>query len=203
MPRPDGTLYEFEKEKLKKESKAKAEAEKPKPAPVLKVLPDLPAKPKGRKPHPLAPSPIARNGRPARVKVTPELVENILSHIAKGMPVEASCILAGITRDAVDRWLKVNPALRHKFAVAELQWEETILGNINSAAKADHRAGQWLLERRAASRWAPINKQEITGKDGGPVKELHIAKHILGKVADPGDGSRADNAKPVAPAKAG
>jgi hypothetical protein len=190
MPRSDGTLYEFEKAKLKKQAEREAEAVKPKPAPKLVVLPD-PPKPKGRKPHPLAPNPIARNGKPARVAITPELIETILNNIQGGMPVEPSCILAGITRDGVDKWLKKNPALRHRFMVAELEWEKTIVGNIQSAAKADHRAGQWLLERRVSSRWAPVSKQELTGKNGGPLQQMTLAKELLGGLANKGDPAEA------------
>lgn len=209
MPRPDGTLYNFEKRKLHEEAN-------PKPAPVkrppgrpkkpveLRVLPE-PKKP--REPHPCsveAWDPVNKGGRPVvNKRLERAEVERVIAEVRQGLPLESALVLVGINRGVVDKWKARNPLLQLEFAKAEAEFESEMVRRIAGFATSSERSAQWLLERRASSRWAAVSKQELTGKDGGPVQALAIAKHLLGNSAVESDADRAAKAKPVAPARAG
>ena len=192
MPRADGSLYNFERDRAKP-APAKVQVK-----PVAKPKPKKPAKepdhpvvlkmPSGHIVHPLHPAvykgdnAIARNGRPARVKVTPELIEMILERIRTGLSIESSLILAGVHRTAIEKWRKANPALDAQFVKAEVECESQLVGNVRRMAASDLKANQFLLERRWSSKWAPVSKSELTGKDGAALHST-IAKRMLGSIA--------------------
>jgi hypothetical protein len=130
--------------------------------------------------HPLMP-PKGKAGRPVvRIKATPALIAGICESIKGGLSIESSCILHGITRTGVDRWRKINPAVNSQFEKAEVQFEADLVGKMKGFASNDVKAASWLLERRLSRSWAQVSKNELTGKDGGPVKSLSLAKEMVG-----------------------
>lgn len=179
MPRPDGKLYRFELDALKPkpEPKPKHKA-KPEPKPA-----DLEPKPKPAL-HPLHPEvyTAGKAGRPANVKATPELVKQICDDIRTGLPEESALIRAGITRQGIERWKKSNPVVQQAFDKAETDWEKGLVALITSKAASDHKAATWLLERRAAQRWAPVSKTELTGKNGGAMQVHSLSTQLLASV---------------------
>lgn len=203
MPRPDGTLYNWEKEKIKKEAEAGKPKPKlgrpPKPEPELKVI-------EGQKQESLGQGNHNRSMRALldklpkpdlRKPLTGEALEAVLADLRIGLTIESALVRAGIGRDNMDKWRKRNPALELEFAKAEADFEAEIVRNINAAARSDHRAGQWLLERRRSASWAPVTKQELTGRNGGPIQEITLAKQLLGTVPTATEADRVARAKAV------
>lgn len=137
----------------------------------------------------IAPHPMRNvGGRPTvRVRVTPAMLADIEGHVAAGLSMESALVLVGVSRDAIDRWKKLNPAVRQKLDRAEVKWEREIVGNITEKAKTDWKAGFALLERRLPARWAPVGKTEVSGPGGGPLQVLTIHKQLLERVARAGD----------------
>lgn len=185
MPRPDGRLYEFEKAALKKEAdKGKPKVKlgrppKPKTDPVIEPKPE-------KERHELAPV-EGKAGRPTvRKRLTRADIDGVLGHIAEGLSIESSLALVGVSRAVVDKWRKLNPSLQLEFEKAEHAWEKKLVGNINRFANDDLKAASWLLERRLPTRWAPISKTELTGKDGGAI--IGVSQVLLSSVANGGAG---------------
>lgn len=193
MPKPDGTLYWYERERLSE----KAEPKKAKPAAkaVKKAKPVGVAKEQEQAAyhapviHPTEfGKPVGKAGRKpgsGRLKATPEVIQKILANISRGLTQEKALILAGISRQAMHRWKKANPVLQQKFDEAEAEAEAKLVDTIVTATSTDWKAANWLLERRHA--WAAVTKTELTGKNGGPVQSLSIAKQLVGSMSTKAD----------------
>jgi hypothetical protein len=88
---------------------------------------------------------MAKRGK--RIEATPELIEAVLSDLARGLTREWACTLNGISHDSWERWEK-RPEFaelraraigaRVKYLIGQLEVEENI---------ARAKSIQWLLER--------------------------------------------------------
>jgi hypothetical protein len=88
---------------------------------------------------------MAKRGK--RIEATPELIEAVLSDLARGLTREWACALNGISHDSWERWEK-RPEFaelraraigaRVKYLIGQLETEENL---------ARAKAIQWLLER--------------------------------------------------------
>lgn len=196
-------LYEFEKTAIKRERSAALPKKKLGRPPLPKPLPE----PRGI----IAPEITGeiepnKGGRPVLLrKLTPEVVDKVIANVRMGLPQESALVLAGITRQAVDKWRQRNPLLQIRFEQAECEFEAEMVARINTFGKTDTKSTQWLIERRL-NRWAPVTKAELTGKDGAPLGAMTVSQQLFASVAGAKDApgkSRRAAAEPidVTPAK--
>ena len=164
MPRPDGSLYNFEKAKDKppRQPKPKVIVLKPK---IIKVRPEI-LKPDLR----------------YKIKPTKELMDRVSAAVKTGLSIESSLVAEGMPRGSVTKWLNTHTHAKLAFEKAEGIWEREMVSNIHSKSQSDYKAAAWLLERRSAQRWAPTSKAELTGKNGQPLHST-LAKKMLGSIA--------------------
>jgi hypothetical protein len=115
---------------------------------------------------------MARTGRPT--KLTPQLKDQIVESLKKGLYPETAASLAGVTRETIRLWIRQGAAEmarrnkgdkpdRSNDIHAELAVEAArAVGHIESelielvayAAPTQWKAGAWLLERRFPARWS-------------------------------------------------
>lgn len=162
MPRPDGSLYHFEREQPEKRQRVKVVTLKPK---VVKVRPII------EKPD-------------LRVKIQPtkEYVAKVSAAIAQGAGIESALVANGMSRSHAEKWLKQHTHARLAFEEAEAKWECDMAALIHGKASTEYKAAAWLLERRAAARWAPVGKTELTGKNGGAIQVHSLSAQLLASV---------------------
>jgi hypothetical protein len=88
---------------------------------------------------------MAKRGK--RIEATPELIEAVLSDLARGLTREWACALNGISHDSWERWEKRPEfaelraraiGVRVKYLIGQLETEENL---------ARAKSIQWLLER--------------------------------------------------------
>lgn len=198
MPKPDGSLYWYEKERLNEEAAPKAEKRKAKASPVepVSIKSETAEESEAIHPRDYGKEKAKAGRRPGsgRLKATPETIEKILAGIRRGLTQDKALILAGISRQAMHRWKKANPALQQKFDEAETEAEALLVDAIVTATSTDWKAANWLLERR--HQWIATSRQELTGKDGGP--QLTIAKTLVGTMGVQGD-AKSDKGGKVVP----
>jgi hypothetical protein len=127
----------------------------------------------------------------AKTKLTPEVKEKILSALTAGNYQEAAAAYAGIDQGTYYRWMergrierdRVNSGekplkaetiyreFREAVETARAQAEVRNTGIINKAANdGTWQAAAWYLERSHPQRWGRINRTEISGPEGGPIK---------------------------------
>jgi hypothetical protein len=162
MPRPDGSLYHFERDKPDKPQRVKVVTLKPK---IVKVRPII------EKPD-------------LRVKIQPtkEYVAKVSEAIAHGAGIESALVANGMSRSHAEKWLKQHTHARLAFEEAEAKWECGMAALIHGKASADYKAAAWLLERRTAARWAAVSKTELTGKNGGAMQVHSLSSQLLASV---------------------
>lgn len=186
MPRPDGRPYNFELPDKPKKPDGRTKAVKrlqvavkitrAKPANELEVIPDgsrVPPATKGR----------SKAGRPVVYKDDPAFVSAVASKIEDGLFIESALILLGVPHSSVDFYCKKYPRALRVFKQAEAKFEAEMVDNIKRKAQSDPKCSQWLLERRAAAKWAQVTKSELTGKNGGPLASLTLSKVLLASVS--------------------
>lgn len=181
MPRPDGTLYHFEREK----------GAGPKRPVKVRVL-----KPKVVTVRPVYEKPDLR----VKVQPTPEVIKAVCDRIAVGLGIESALVCQGISRAGAAKWLQQHTHARLAFEEAEAKWELDLVTKLHGFASKEAKSAQWLLERRQAARWAAVTKSEVTGKDGGPIKHQSLSHVLLASVGRGAEGDPAESAKPVAAA---
>jgi hypothetical protein len=133
-------------------------------------------------------------------KLTPEIVENICIAIRAGNYAKIAAGMAGISEATYYSWLEQarQPDAEPEFLEflesverAESVAEVDAVARIRIAAdNGTWQAAGWLLERKHGERWGRNDKvrQEITGKDGGPILlSLEDAKKAVLAFLDEGD----------------
>ena len=101
---------------------------------------------------------MAGPGRPS--KLTPELLEEILSHIANGHTNKDACLLCGIHESTFINWRKQGQQetegiyfeLFQRMPLADVQFKETHLSAIRENNTLS--AHQWLLEKKYPMEYA-------------------------------------------------
>ena len=116
-------------------------------------------------------------GRPTRL--TAKVQEEFCKAIKLGLSINMAAAHAGIHAERIGTWLAkgANSARGgyRSFRVAyEKACSEFQSGHANqitkSAADGDWKASAWMLERRARADWGPVERKEISGPDGAPLK---------------------------------
>lgn len=116
-----------------------------------------------------------KTGRPT--KLTPEVQAAIVTAISVGNYLHHAAMYAGVSYHAVNYWCKrgekETTGMFRDFLDAVKKAEgDAIARNvaiIQKAAKKSWQAAAWWLERKYSEDFALKTKQELTGKDGGPV----------------------------------
>lgn len=127
-------------------------------------------------------------GRPT--KLTPEVQEKIVSLVRAGNYPEVAAQAAGINAATYYRWMQkgeesTKPYGEFREAVKEAQAaaESHAVTIIRKAAMdGSWQAAAWFLERSKAERWRRKENVELTGKDGGPVKQQVVGDEQREKV---------------------
>lgn len=99
-----------------------------------------------------------RKGRSGAPKFKSEAVrKHILQALRSGAFRGEAARLAGVAPDTLSRWLSrpepIFVDFRREVAHAEAEAEMAALAQIQQAAWQDHRAAEWILERRFPIRW--------------------------------------------------
>jgi hypothetical protein len=126
---------------------------------------------------------MAKPGR--KDKLTAQVQDRICNAIRAGNYYEAACKYAGISRQTFWNWLERGGKARSgKFkdfyeAVkqAEAEAEVRIVAQWQKSIPESWQAARDFLARRFPERWGPKEKHELTGKDGGAIKQE--VKHEL------------------------
>ena len=120
----------------------------------------------------------------ARTKLTPQLQQQFCEALHSGLTFAGACDLVGIARPTFHEWMArgegtherpSTPALA-EFAdavkEARSQRDQRYVKVIeDAAAGGTWQAAAWFLERTNRSEYGRNESVEITGKDGGPVKQ--------------------------------
>lgn len=111
-------------------------------------------------------------GRPSSYK--PEYCEQIIELMAEGYSVAGAAGKIGVARTTIYRWAEANEefrnALTHAQAASAAWWEDRA-----RHIAVDKDAGNaaviiFALKNRVADEWRDVNRQEISGPDGGPIQ---------------------------------
>ena len=140
----------------------------------------------------------SKTGRPT--KFNPEVCQRIIDAIKNGATYHQAAEAGGVTYNTFINWKQKGEKEQsgvyfeffHNIKKAEEGGENQLLQNIINAGKLPQhwQANAWILERRHPDRWSKVDRQEITGKDGGPIsiaremsdEEIEKrAREILGK----------------------
>lgn len=116
-------------------------------------------------------------GRPT--KLTPERHKQIVDLVRAGNYPEIAAQAAGINAATYYRWMQKGedgtaPYGEFREAIKEAQGtaEAHAVAIIRKAAlDGTWQAAAWFLERSKAERWRRKENVELTGKDGGPVRQ--------------------------------
>lgn len=123
-----------------------------------------------------------KRGRPCGLSTEVQTV--LLGAIERGLPLRDSALLAGISYDTLNRWRNSGEAedaapefynfcnaLKRAQAVAV----DTLVSQIQSAARKDWKAAAWLLERRHPENWGRQQRLEHTGPNGAPIATVALS----------------------------
>lgn len=104
-------------------------------------------------------------------KYSEELAAAICKDIERGNTLRVSAIVNGISYETLNEWRKAKPEFQQAVAKAEGEAERLHVGNIVREATAGQwTASAWWLERRRHDDWRkPVERQEISGPEGGPL----------------------------------
>lgn len=117
-------------------------------------------------------------GRPSTIEAYPEKAEIIIAALGRGHYVTHAADLAGVTREAVERWLRlgqehaenhqesVYATFFHKASAATAQWLDGRLQAVQSAGEKDWKASASLMGRRFRGYWSEQTNQGESGPSG-------------------------------------
>ena len=115
-------------------------------------------------------------------KLTPELQDQIVTLIRRGVSRELACGAVGISSRTLRRWLdrasdngprrRAFKEFRAAVEQAEAQVETALVGGVVHAGKKDWRALAWYLERRFGVRWNPKRQANEAGATPQTLAEL-------------------------------
>lgn len=115
-----------------------------------------------------------------RSKYTPETVEKLTDAIKLGATYELATGYAGIHYDTFNEWRnkksEFSEAIKAAEGVAAVGW----LAKIEKAANdGTWQAAAWKLERRYPHEYGrTVAENQITGKNGGPIRHQHNHRHF-------------------------
>ena len=125
-------------------------------------------------------------GRPT--KLTPEVQDKIVNALRGGNYQETAAQFAGIDEATFYRWMERGASedegiyceFRKAVERAKSQAEVRDLALIDKAAQnGSWQAAAWKLERKFPQKWGRVNRTEISGPEGKPVKVETTTEAIL------------------------
>jgi hypothetical protein len=109
--------------------------------------------------------------RASGYKMTPERVAKYLDSLRAGNRRGMAARAAGITRDTVWRWRRLDPDFAHDEAQAELDAHEDVEDALYQAAISGNvTAIQVWLYNRMPDRWRDQRNLSVAGPGGGPIE---------------------------------
>lgn len=117
-------------------------------------------------------------GRPH--KLTPEVQKRICEAIRNGNYFQAAAAYAGVTYRSLRSWLKQGQKAKagrffqffQAVKAAEAEAEVRIVAQWQQQIPENWQAARDFLARRYPDRWMPKERHEVTGKGGGPVRQV-------------------------------
>ena len=109
---------------------------------------------------------------------TPERQAKIVEMVSAGLPASKAALANGLEPSNLARWRKSYPTFDRALKQAEALAEAAAISAVRSG-KPGWQGQAWFLER--VKGYFP--RQELTGKDGGPIKSSTITKETLSKLA--------------------
>lgn len=104
------------------------------------------------------------------MKYSNEITLEICKYLRAGNTQHDSAVLAGISEDTFYEWRKNKTEFSEAIKKAEKECKARNIAIIQRAAEKTWQAAAWWLERRYSSEYALKSINELTGKDGGPIK---------------------------------
>ena len=104
----------------------------------------------------------------------------LITHLSIGNNIETACELANIGTTTYFRWMQIGAEedaperyreFRERSTRARAEAEARNVVIVQQAARTDWRAAAWYLERSKPDRWRRREGLELTGPDGGPIKQ--------------------------------
>lgn len=143
----------------------------------------------------------------ARPTLTEKVIESTAQYLAMGMPVEKAARLSGISPSVFYKWQAIGRDEEERRLNGEradrkldlyVQFVEGIekgrgafvarnLARIDKAAEdGNWQAAAWSLERRYPKDFGRVSRTELTGADGGPVRQetTVVSDAELARLAD-------------------
>lgn len=138
-------------------------------------------------------------GGVAHYKFTPERAARIVAAVRAGNRLQVAYRVGGVAVSTALEWRRLGrraselaaagkdlsaedtafAAFEDDLTLAESEAEARLVTMWAAAAKDDWRAARDLLARRFPERWAPLERREVAGAEGGPVT---VAAEVRGDV---------------------
>lgn len=119
--------------------------------------------------------PRGKPGRP--LKFNAEVMDVICKGVRLGLSYERAAESAGLGRTALSRWMAAEAEGDLRFrgvsdalAKARAEGETRLIARVIKAGEEDWRAAAWILERRHPEHYARMERREVSGPDGGPLR---------------------------------
>ena len=114
--------------------------------------------------------PIQRNkGRAG--SLTPAKQKVFLASLRRGSSIPEAASAVGADRTTPHKLMKRDPKFAAKVELAELSAIRTVVNALWKKAKSGNvTAAIFFLCNRDLDRWQHVNRIELTGKDGGPIR---------------------------------
>lgn len=129
-------------------------------------------------------------GRPT--KLTPELQADLIEALEHGMHQESACNRVGIAKATFYKWMErgrnepesIYGDLVDAVEKARARPEAEALSAIHAAWRdGTWQAAAWFLERSHPQKYGRINRTEISGPEGEPIKvETNVKQVLLDKL---------------------
>lgn len=128
-------------------------------------------------------------------KLSPAVLEKVCEGVRLGMSYERAAERVGISATSLREWVRKDEAgvPRYRGVGAALQkaradGETRLLARIVKAGEEDWKAAAWILERRHPESYAKIERRELSGPNGDPLKVEIASWADLVRQATEGDG---------------
>lgn len=125
-------------------------------------------------------------GRPS--KYDPSYCEMVIEHMKEGASLTSFAAEIDVCRDTISEWASVHPefsvAVKRAKAKCAAWWEKTNR-TLASSGMGNATACVFGLKNMAADDWRDVSRQELTGKDGGPVEQLQRIERVVIDPANP------------------
>lgn len=114
-------------------------------------------------------------GRPS--KYSQEALDAICRSVRLGLSYERAAENAGIAQSTLSQWMQKErnghpryQGLNDALAKARAEGETRLIARVIKAGEEDWRAAAWILERRHPEHYARMERREVSGPDGGPLR---------------------------------